>query len=133
MQDEFINEHLVEMCQEMVEYHDTGILPNGRVRELATRLEKYEGIPEYDAQRLSEMIVSRDAIAKCAMSLTLSAAYAGIVTDKEREEFMADGKYPEVVTKGCLQELMTKLMLKAADSGELTGYEVLDAIQELFN
>lgn len=66
MQEEFIAEHLVEMCKEMVEYRKTGVLRDGKVRELHARLFNEEKIPAFDAKSLAEKLVYDAAVAKVA-------------------------------------------------------------------
>jgi hypothetical protein len=66
MQDEFIEKHLVEMCQEMVEYRNTGILHDGRVRELRERLFGEDKVNASYALSLAEKLVYDAAVAKVA-------------------------------------------------------------------
>lgn len=66
MQEEFIAEHLVEMCQEMVEYRNTGILRDGRVRELRERIFSEDKVNASCALSLAEKLVYDAAVAKVA-------------------------------------------------------------------
>lgn len=54
----FCREHLKECCEEMVEYSETAVLRNGRVRELARMC----SFAQHDALAVAEAMVKHEAL-----------------------------------------------------------------------
>lgn len=60
---EFSRQHLKECCAEMVELANTGVLPHGKVRELATLCAAFAG---HDGLKVAEGMVKHEAMVRVA-------------------------------------------------------------------
>jgi len=60
----FAKEHLAECAAEIIEWQDTAILRDGRVRELAAKCDKF--IANHDALRVAESFINRAAVERVA-------------------------------------------------------------------
>lgn len=59
----FVAENLKQCCQELIEWHDTATLPDGKVREAATIL---DGIDPSQLLRIVENEINSQALKKVA-------------------------------------------------------------------
>lgn len=58
--EQYAADHLHECAAELIEWHDTALLCNGRIRELAAMCAEWTG--ERDALRVAERMVERAAL-----------------------------------------------------------------------
>lgn len=63
---EFINQHLVELCQEMVKYKHTGVHEGGRIGEATKIVTSGTGINPQTSRSIVENAIALAAMTKCA-------------------------------------------------------------------
>lgn len=77
----FAAEHLAECAAELIEWQDTAILRDGRVRELAAKCEKF--ISNHDSLPVAESLINRAAVERARAALAQSPVSAEGLTDDQ--------------------------------------------------
>lgn len=62
----FIDQHLTELCQEMVKYKETGVHEGGRISEVTNMISAGTGINHQNSRSIVESSIALAAMTKCA-------------------------------------------------------------------
>lgn len=91
---QFAVEHLAECAAELIEWHDTARLRDGKVRELGKMCAEWVG--EHDALRVAERMVEREALIACAAIGRLSQRVKELEDDLRIERAYANKRDAEL-------------------------------------
>lgn len=62
----FVDQHLAELCQEMVKYRETGVHEGGRIGEVTKIIFTGTGINPQNSRAIVESAIALAAMTKCA-------------------------------------------------------------------
>lgn len=93
---DFAKQHLKECCAELLEWQNTAILRDGRIRELASMCRKFVG--DHDGLRVAESFVNRAAVERIANGSGRETPPAGHCSEGDR--CVCGGDLPKI-REGC--------------------------------
>ena len=116
---EFSREHLTACCAEMVELANTGVLPQGRVRELATMCATFAGS---DGLKVAEAMVKHEAM--------FQVANGGVAVEVATQRTLPPRGQPVELDRWGKAAPDTGLLLQRKPDGYWTPWHVAQAALE---